>query len=65
MNEIAGPLTRVLLRYAAGGLVAKAGLSIDVNDPDVINVATMLIGGGLALISEAWWRIAKKNGWGQ
>lgn len=63
--ELAGPLARVLLRYVGGAMVAKAGLSIDVNDPDLVNVATMGIGGTISAGTEIWWYLARKYNWCQ
>jgi hypothetical protein len=63
--ELAGPLARVLLRYAGGALVAKGGLSIDVNDPDLVNVVTMCIGAAISAGTEAWWYLARKYNWCQ
>lgn len=65
MIELAGPLARVLLRYAGGALVAKAGLSIDVNDPDLVNIATMALGGAITVGTEVWWYLARKYNWCQ
>ncbi len=61
--DLAGPLARVLLRYIGGALIAKAGVSIDVNDPDLVNIATMAIGAGLSAGVEVWWYLARKYGW--
>ena len=63
MSELAGPLTRVLLRYVGAALVTKAGLSIDVSDPDVIAVAEMGVGLLCSVISEGWYAMARKRGW--
>jgi hypothetical protein len=65
MSEIAGPLTRVLLRYVGAALITKAGLSIDVTDPDVMTMAEFAIGGLLSVACEGWWALARKNGWGR
>lgn len=65
MSEIAGPLTRVLLRYVGAALITKAGLSIDVTDPDVMQVAEMGIGLLCSVACEGWWALARKNGWGR
>lgn len=67
MNELAGPLSRVGLRYVVGFLAAK-GYAIDPEtaaDPDVQQLAYFLMAGGLAFLSEGWWYFARKNGWGQ
>ena len=63
MSELAGPLTRVLLRYVGAAIVTKAGLSIDVSDPDVIAVAEMGVGLLCSVISEGWYAMARKRGW--
>ena len=67
MNELAGPVSRVGLRYLVGFLVAK-GYSIDpstATDPEVQQIAYFLIAGGLSLFSESWWYLARKYGWSQ
>lgn len=63
MSELAGPLTRVLLRYVGAALVTKAGLSIDLSDPDVMAVAEIGIGLMCSVISEGWYAMARKKGW--
>ncbi len=65
MLALAGPITRILLRYFAAAWVTKAGLSIDVNDPDVFAVVNFVIGGLLAVAAEGWYAMARKKGWGQ
>lgn len=65
MIELAGPLARVLLRYAGGALITKAGLSIDVNDPDLQNIATMGVGAAITVGTETWWYLARKYNWCQ
>lgn len=65
MLELAGPLARVLLRYAGGGLMAKAGFAFDVNDPDLATLAEFLIGGVLSVGTETWWYLARKYNWCQ
>ncbi len=65
MSDLAGPIARVLLRYIGAALITKAGLSIDVTDPDVVTLAEFVIGGALSVGSEVWWTLARKYGWGQ
>lgn len=65
MLPITAPLTRILLRYVIGAWVAKAGLSIDVNDPNVFEVANFAVGGLLAVVTEGWWTMARRRGWRQ
>jgi len=67
VSQIAAPLSRVLLRYIVGALIVK-GYSIDpatAENADVQAIAYYLIGGGLALLSEGWWYLARKYGWSQ
>jgi hypothetical protein len=65
VTDLAGPLVRVLLRYAGAGLMTKAGISFDITDPDVMTLAEFAIGGLLSVGAEAWWALARKNGWGR
>ncbi|MEH2508713.1 hypothetical protein V1291_000067 [Nitrobacteraceae bacterium AZCC 1564] len=65
MLPIAAPLTRILLRYAVGAWVAKAGLSIDVNDPNVFEVANFVVAGAIGALTEGWWTLARRRGWRQ
>ena len=65
---MSGALARILLRYGAGVLIAKGVLPDDVghsimNDPDLLQVATTIIGVILAGTSEGWYWLAKKFGW--
>lgn len=63
MSELAGPLTRVLLRYVGAALITKAGLSIDLTDPDVITVAEMGVGLLVSVVCEGWYAMARRRGW--
>lgn len=63
--EIAGPLSRVALRYAGAALVTKAGVSIDLTDPDLLTVAEFGIGALLSAGSEIWWYLARRYNWCQ
>lgn len=63
-----GPLTRVLLRYGVGVLMAHGYLSGSLghmvsNDPDVAMLAEMLVGGAISLFVEGYYVLAKKYGW--
>lgn len=62
------PYLRILLRYAAGFLVARGILGQDMadlvaGDPEII--AMLEIGAGIAIaaIVEGWYRLAKRMGW--
>lgn len=65
MTELAGPLVRVLLRYVGAALMTKAGIAIDVTDPDVMTLAVFAVGGLLSVGTEVWWAMARKYGWGR
>lgn len=65
MLALAAPVTRILLRYFAAAWVTKAGLSIDVSDPDVFAVTNFVVGGVLAVAAEGWYAMARKKGWHQ
>ncbi len=60
---LAGPLARVLLRYVAAGLMAKAGVTLNLADPDIATVAEFFIGVAMSAGTEAWWYLARKYGW--
>jgi len=57
------PVVRIFLRYFGATLATKAGVSIDVTDPDIVNVITMVVGASCSAASETWYYIAKKRGW--
>lgn len=63
MLPVAAPLTRVLLRYVIGAWVTKAGLNLDVNDPNVFEVANFLVAGLLGVATEGWYAMARRKGW--
>ena len=63
--EIAGPLARVILRYLGGSIMAYAGVKFDVNDPDVMTVATFAVGAVVSTATETWWYFARRYGWCQ
>ncbi|RZN21942.1 hypothetical protein [Bradyrhizobium sp. Leo121] len=65
MLPIAAPITRILLRYVVGAWVAKAGLAIDVNDPNIFEVANFVVAGFIGLLTEGWWTMARRRGWHQ
>ena len=59
-----GPLTRILLRYGAGALVAWGVLSPDLGgalavDPDVLALAGIAVGFAV----EGYYWLAKRQGW--
>lgn len=63
MSELAGPIARIFLRYFAGALIAKAGLSIDPTDPDIASVAEATVGLMIGVVSEGLYAVAHKRGW--
>jgi len=63
-----GIFIRILLRYAAGALVAKGLLSVEdgasfATDPDLMQL--LEVGAGLAIgaATELWYAAARKFGW--
>lgn len=61
-------ITRILLRYAAGALVAHGLLASDVGnqlamDPDVLAALEVGVGAILMAISEGWYYLARRFGW--
>lgn len=59
---------RILLRYAAGFLVAKGLVSTDMgadlaSDPDVMALIEMGVGAVIVAGTEAWYYFARKLGW--
>ncbi len=63
MGDLAGPVARILLRYVGAALITKAGLSIDLTDPDIGAIAEFAIGAVISGGSELWWILARKYGW--
>lgn len=62
------PLARIVVRYAAGALVAKGLLPADTGstlaiDPDVINYVNVGLGLALAGATEFYYWLAKRFGW--
>jgi hypothetical protein len=65
---MAGPLTRILLRYGAGALVAYGLMSPALADqiaydPDLIATVEVLVGVALAGAVEGYYWAARKWGW--
>lgn len=63
-----GVIARIVLRYAAGALVAKGLLSADVGatlvgDVDVQGILEIALGGCASLAVEGWYALAKRFGW--
>jgi hypothetical protein len=61
------PLARILLRYLGGILIAK-GYAHDpatFADPDLVQAVCIVGAGACGVISEGWWYLARKHGWGR
>lgn len=61
-------LTRILLRYASGILVARGLLGADdgsifASDPDVAALVETGLGLALGAATEGWYYLARKFGW--
>jgi hypothetical protein len=63
MSDLAGPVARILLRYVGAALITKAGLSIDLTDPDISAILEFVIGAAMSSGTELWWVLARKYGW--
>lgn len=62
------PISRIILRYGAGYLVLHGLLSAGdgkglVGDADALALTEMVLGAGLAAMTEAWYYLAKRLGW--
>lgn len=57
------PLIRIAIRYIVGALVARGVLSVDAGDlflsPEVLTAVVGVLAG---LLTEGWYRVAKKRG---
>jgi hypothetical protein len=65
---MAAVITRILLRYGAGVLVARGLLGADdasafSSDPDIQMAIEVGVGAGLSAVSEGWYWLAHKFGW--
>ncbi len=63
-----GILIRILLRYAAGALVAKGLLTAEdgasfATDPDIMQALEVAAGIGIGAATELWYAAARKFGW--
>ncbi|WP_315731694.1 MULTISPECIES: hypothetical protein [unclassified Bradyrhizobium] len=61
------PFARILLRYFGAALIS-AGLTIKpdiLTDPDVVQITCIILGAGCSALSEGWYYLARKNGWGR
>lgn len=62
------PLTRIVLRWIAGILVAKGffapedGLWLQ-SDPDVAMAGQMALGAAVGALAETWYYVARRMGW--
>jgi len=62
------PVSRILLRYVAGILIAKGWLDAGfgqqfATDTDVLALVQMGVGFAAAAASEGWYWLARKFGW--
>lgn len=62
VQALAAPLARIAVRYLAGILVGQAGAQALLADPDLMTLATALIGAALAAGAEWLYRRAKRAG---
>lgn len=64
-----GSITRILLRYISGALIARGLLgesegNFIATDPDIAALVEIGIGAAVGAASEAWYALAKRYGWG-
>ena len=59
---LAAPATRIAVRYLAGALVGQAGADVVLADPDLMTLATALVGAVLGVVVEWLYRRAKRTG---
>lgn len=62
------PVSRIILRYVAGILIAKGWLDSGfgqqlATDPDVLSLVQIGVGFAAAAASEGWYWLARKFGW--
>lgn len=63
-----GPLSRIVLRYGAGALVTFGFITADMghmiaDDPDLVAIISLALGGIGAFIAEYGYQLARKRGW--
>lgn len=63
-----GPVARILLRYAAGALVALGFMTADLghfvaDDPDVVAIVQWVLAGVATVAAEGGYWLAKRLGW--
>lgn len=61
-------VSRILLRYLAGLLVSKGLIDSDLGtelftDPQILDWASVVLGGAAATIAEYWYALARRFGW--
>lgn len=59
---LAGPVARIMLRYLAGTLVGQSVVDVVLADPDLMTLATALVGAVLGVVIEWLYRRAKRTG---
>lgn len=63
-----GPISRILLRVAAGALISKGWFAPEdanaiTSDPEVAAMLEMALGGAVWGVTELWYWAANKFGW--
>ena len=62
------PVSRIVLRYVAGYLIAKGLIDADLGrqlagDPDALAVVQIGVGVAAGALSEGWYWLARRFGW--
>lgn len=64
------PITRIALRYGSMALVMFGLMSADTatalaSDPDIMELAPVVVGALSSLVAEGWYFLARRFGWSQ
>lgn len=57
------PYARIAARYIIGTVAGAAVGDAVLNDPDLMNLLTMVISGAAAAVTEYVYALAKRRGW--
>jgi hypothetical protein len=57
------PTVRILLRYGVGALAGWQVGAMLASDPDIVNVLSAALVTAGSVLTERWYRLAKRKGW--
>lgn len=58
-----GPIIRIILRYAAGGIIGAETAEALIADPDVMDMVTTAVAVVVGIVTEFVYAQAVKRGW--